>query len=259
MDDMDLVKSVNPSAGVGRISDDFLLAERMALSPREYGRERLGWGEQLLSDNCDALVKSWIARQDAESKVADGAAGLVFAVDVAPERRSASIAVCGVRDDGSRHLGLVDNRPGASWVMDRMMELIDRHRPAVVVVDDSTPNAALIRDLVDAYSPRRTLRAPSEPLVITDSRQMADACAGLMAELESLAPAMAHRGEPLVLAALQSAGRRRIGDAGWGWTRRGPAIAGHGVDISPLVAMTLALWGHSSCQTADDAPLVAWH
>jgi hypothetical protein len=260
MDDMGVVVAGNPAAAadVGRIGEGFLCSERLALPPSEYGRERLGWGESATSESTDKLVEFWLAQQDSASNVADECDGVVFAVDVAPERRSASIAVCGVRESGGRHLGLVDNGPGTSWVVGRLMDLVSRHKPVAVVLDDSTPNAALIRDLVDVYSPRRSARNPTDPLIITDSRQMADACAGLIEELESPSASVWHRGEPLVLAAMQAAGRRRIGDAGWGWARRGAAAPGRGVDISPLVAMTLALWGHGSCHAGGDAPLVAW-
>ena len=45
-----------------------------------------------------------------------------------------------------------------------------------------------------------------------------------------------HLGQPHLSAAVKAAVKRPLGDA-WAWNRKGS------VDISPLVAVTLALWG----------------
>ena len=52
-------------------------------------------------------------------------------------------------------------------------------------------------------------------------------------------PLLTHEGHPLVTAALGTAKKRAIGQAGgWGWDRKDPDV-----NIAPLVALTLAHYG----------------
>jgi hypothetical protein len=68
----------------------------------------------------------WLACLDDASK-AQGS--IAFAIDVAPDRSTASIAAAGGRADGRIHVELVDRRDGTDWVVSRMGELVERWRP----------------------------------------------------------------------------------------------------------------------------------
>ena len=57
---------------------------------------------------------------------AEGGSGLVFALDVAADHCTASIAVAWQRSDGGVHVMLADHREGVDWVAARCVELVDR-------------------------------------------------------------------------------------------------------------------------------------
>jgi hypothetical protein len=159
-------------------------------------------------------VASWEALEDRGSVVVDP---VWLAVDVAPDRSSASVAAAGLRADGLVHVEVVDRRPGTGWVADRVAELVARHEPVGVLVDAVSPAASL---------------AESVAAEVVPAQGMARAC-GVFFDLVADA-GLRHLGDPVLVAALKGARRRPLGDA-WAWSRRASSV-----DISPLVAVTLA-------------------
>jgi hypothetical protein len=63
---------------------------------------------------------------------------------------------------------------------------------------------------------------------------------------------MRYRPHPALDAAVAGARQRQLGD-GWAWARRGL-----GVDICPLVAVTLARWGHATRAHLDRGGVSAY-
>jgi hypothetical protein len=161
----------------------------------------------------------WSTLVDASSQPLDP---LVLSFDVAEDRSSASIAVCGTRADGLVHLEVVDSRPGTGWVVARLIELRDKHRPSAIAWDPKGPAGSLGPD------------AGKAGLVLTDvSLAETAAAAGALFDGCS-AREVRHLGQPSLNAALASAGKRPVGEA-WTWSRKSS-----GTDISPLVAVTIA-------------------
>jgi len=152
---------------------------------------------------------------------------VAFAVAVEGDRGHAAVGVAGRRADGLSHVELADYRPGTSWVVPRLLELWERHSPCAVVVDPSGHEASLIPPLEQA----------GVEILRPGSRDVA-AAFGQFYEAVVDAGSLRHRGQLELDAALASAMTRDVGDAGRTWARRGAAP-----DISPLVAVTLALWG----------------
>jgi hypothetical protein len=239
LDDLETVVAANPAAFHGRISRSYLEAERQELAaiPAEYARERLGWGEEPGTGSRGISVAAWLARKDDGSKAVGRR---VFALDVTPDRGSSSIAVAGVRSDGDVHGGLVDQRPGTGWVVARLKELRDRHRPQAVVLDGASPAAALLPDLAKAGFTVRSDSNPRGLLMVMSAAQMGQACGGLADAVAGDAPDFWHRGDPIVTTAIEGAATRDIGDGAWGWARKRSDV-----DISSLVALTAAAWGLS--------------
>ncbi|MGP4030059.1 hypothetical protein [Actinomadura sp. 3N407] len=58
----------------------------------------------------------------------------MFAVEVAPDRQSASIAVVGEREDGLLHGEIVAYEPGTSWVAPWIRARVVKWRPAGVAI-----------------------------------------------------------------------------------------------------------------------------
>ena len=167
---------------------------------------------------------SWVALLDPRSEPARPVA---FAVAVEGDRGHAAIAVAGQRADGVRHVELADYRPGTAWVVPRLLELHAKHSPCALVIDPTGHEASMIPELEQA----------GVELLKPGSRDVA-AAFGQFYEAAVDAGSLRHRGQPELDMALASAVTRDVGDAGRTWGRRHAAA-----DISPLVAVTLALWG----------------
>jgi hypothetical protein len=133
----------NPQLG-RRITWEYVRAERRALPPEEFARERLGWWDEPEDDASRAFdMKRWadLADKDAERGKAP-----VFAVATAPDRSWSAIAVAWRRPDGLVQVMLADYKQGASWVPDRLAELRTKWRGSVVA---DTASRGMVNDADD--------------------------------------------------------------------------------------------------------------
>jgi hypothetical protein len=219
-DDPEQWRKANPALE-RRISIEYVRAERRALPPEEFVRERLGWWEDPIAGDSGIPAADWSACAD---RAAALDAPVVLALDVAPGHGSAAIAACG------RALHVVDHHRSASWVVARVVELVAKHKPAAIGLDPTGPAGALIEDLKKAGI------TEDNGLVLLDGRSAVLACESFLASV--LDHTLVHRDEHALNAAVTGAGRRQVGDS-WKWSRRDSDT-----DISPLVAATVAryLW-----------------
>ena len=159
---------------------------------------------------------------------------LTLAVDVAPDRSVASVALSGLRADGRWHVELDEHRQGADWVPGWVQARAERNRLYAVVADEMS-------GLVEKRANGRFYLVGTDVVVTlaaAEGRDMAIACAKFYdAAMEG---SLAHTNQPQVNAALSTARKRMLG-AGWAWNRKNAAS-----DITPIVAETLALWGAQS-------------
>jgi hypothetical protein len=218
----------NPAMG-RRITVDYIAAERRALPPEEFARERLGWWDDP-DEDLDDLLTAWAGCADLASAPHGD---LVYAIDVSPNSRSAAIVAAIRRDDGLPHVEVVDHHAGTDWVAQRCAEL-DRHGPMEWLVDPAGPAGALLPELVEAGLVLRQMKA----------RELGQACESMVTAIRD--QALRHVDNGLLSAAIAGAGRRDVGDGLWVWSRRRS-----GVDICPLVAATSALWALSELAPDD--------
>jgi hypothetical protein len=238
-DDIDLWAQSNPALGI-RIMPSYVEAERGELEPRSFAVERLGVGDWPRTDGkMDTVIplETWDALLDQKSKVVDPVS---FAFDVTPDRSAASIGIAGRRKDGLAHVEVIEHRRGTGWVVGRLIELVEKHEAASVVCDNSSPAAALVPELEKAEVLVETVSAPEH----------AQAC-GLIFDAADQGK-MRHLGTTELRSAIRGAKKRPLGDS-WGWSRKNS-----GVDISPLVAVTLALWATLTKETGEPILAAAW-
>lgn len=225
-DDVEAVESwakANPALGI-RISPEHVGRELLSMSRKVFMRERLGVGDYP-SEGEDAwrviAEDAWRALADGSSQPCDPVA---FAIDTTPERSHSAIGVAGVSGE-ALHLEVVDHRPGTGWVVGRVKELAGRWSPCAVVVDAASPAGSLIAELegegIEVRSPK--------------GREVAQATGWLIDAVTD--QSIVHLDQAPLAAALAGAELRTLGDAS-AWARRGVSV-----DISPLVAVTLAAWG----------------
>lgn len=238
----------NPAMG-HRITLDFTWKELDALADEDFRRERLGvWSEEQFESVID--LAAWRALADEHSKARDPVA---LAIDVTPDRKRAAIAGAGRRADGLVHVEVIDDREGVSWVVKRVAELVERHKPCCIVIDGRGPAASLLPALAEAgLKVTAAPRAGSEDIVATTSAaEMASACGAFYDAIQ--AGSLRHLDQFSLNAAIEGATRRTLGDA-WAWSRKGSASS-----IAPLVALSLALYGLTLYgQKKGLVPMATW-
>lgn len=216
----EMIARANPALGIRIDLDHVLVTERAAMDHRTFCVERLGIGDWPTTDGGPAQVISpeqWAACLDPDRK-SDGPSALAY--DVNLERSAAAI---GAADD-DRFVKVLDHRPGTGWLVDRLVELSDEFG-LPVQADERGPGASFIPELRERGVAVETI----------NGQEYANACGSFFDLVDQ--QAMGHEGSPELDAAVRGTVKRPLEDK-WAWSRKRSS----GVDISPLVACTLALW-----------------
>lgn len=232
-DPSDLDSWYRAMPGLGRwVTEEAMRALYDELGPDLFARECLCVWDPEPGDDGSAVIppSSW-ARCSVPS--AERGDRVAYAIDAAPDGTSAAIAA----SDGVTSV-VLEHGPGTAWVAVKMAALVSR-RKGPVFLDPKSPAGALLVDLMDAG-------------IVTEDvspQQHAQACGGLLAAItfDGEGLRFQHSNQPHLNAAVTGAIRRPYGDA-WAWSRRNSKV-----DISPLVAVTLARWG---ALTFGDGPSV---
>lgn len=223
LDDREAWAQANPGLGI-RISEEFIeSAERTSMSDDEFAKERLSISPEL----ADGTTTAWSPGvwEAVCQNIDKPTAGLVFSVDVNPERSRTSIGVA-----GATGCGLVDDRPGVGWSVDELARLAKEHN-APVALASASPAGSLIVDLE-----RRGVTVL--PLSQGDVR---DACGWFFdAVAETKVVVKADR---RLDGAVAVAVKKASGD-GFVWDRKGG-------DVCPLMAVTLAAWQRQQTPAAS--------
>jgi hypothetical protein len=230
---VDVWYACNPSLGY-LIDEEFLSGQWRVFQssgrPAAFATEHLGlWPNSAATQWVVIPKSSWADAKDADSTVQDPVA---FAATVSTDRQWANIGVAGVRTDGLRHVELMDRRPGTGWVVDRLVELTERWKPCAVVIDAGGPAGSLVAAAEEAKLP---MIKPSVRDVVAAAGSFYDGVCP--ADGKSL---VRHIGQPDLDAAVAAAVKRKLG-AAWAWDQMAAAV-----DISPLIAVTNALWGYAT-------------
>lgn len=238
--DIEARYTANPALGI-RISLEYLADElRSFLNDPELGedawrRERLGIREET---SAEAVINldSWRALADRYSQMGNV---LAFAVDVPPDRTSATISAASFKANGDVQIEVVDRRAGTSWAAPRAKELQDRWKPVQFVLDEGSAAGALKDDFKKAG-------VKTKPLTM---REYANACGRVFDMIhrdttdgpeltDDASIRLAHIGQEELDDAVAAAKKRPLGDSAWVWSRKNVLA-----DISPLVGCTHALVG----------------
>lgn len=211
------------------ISAESMQSALVLLGPDEFAR---AYGNRWVNTSARVIpLDAWRAAAEPSAELPP--AGIVaVGFDAAVDRSDSSIVVCWRDAAGVAHLEVADHRPGTSWLVPRLLELVARWAPPIIGYDAAGP----VLDLADEAG-----RAGLD-VVGLKAREYAAACAALLDGLTGDPAGVRYRPHPALDAAAAAAVRRPLGDA-WAWGRR--ASAG---SLAPLTAGTVALWA------ADHAP-----
>lgn len=217
--DRKLWGQTNPGLG-RRISVDAVADELHSMDAGTFARERLGrWASEELSTVITAA--EW---RDTGTTSPPTEGRVSYALDMAPDRHRMSIGVC-IQGEVP-HVEAIDPlESGIGSVVDWLVERSEK--AAAIVVDGQSPAMSFVPEL----------QSRGVKVMITGAGDMATAC-GMFYDGVTRAT-LTHFAQPRLTDAVAGAKKRDIGQAGgWGWDRKSPDT-----DLTPLVAVTLALYG----------------
>lgn len=235
LDDVESWRKANPALG-RRMTVEYLEAERRALPPREFARERLGWWEDPPTMGESSVIDeaAWDAARDPDSQIVEGER-VAFAVDVSWDRSTSWIAAAGTRADGRPHLEVVATRPGTEWVTGWLADRVPAYGAVSVALQgNGAPVSSLLEELTE------TLSDVVSPMTGAD---LGRSCGAFYDAVTS--GQLVHLGQEPLDDAVDGAIVRPLGDA-WVWDRRRSPV-----DIAPLVAVTAALYAWQTGHTTD--------
>lgn len=226
-------------AAPGRISLDYIRAERLALTPLEFARERLSWGEDAAGASDPPFTLSQFELlTDPESRTVGPVALAAF---ISPDRDAWAIGVAGRRADGLVHIGLGGVGSGGPALAQRLIEV--RSEVALRrIVDDKASREAIAGDDWTVGPIAGLLRdAGCQPLVWS-ATEVRMACAALKDAV--IDRQVRHSGRSELLAAVKGAVPRNLAN-GWVYDYKKSA------DVPPLMAVVLA---HRALLLSESAP-----
>ncbi|WP_406527371.1 terminase [Streptomyces sp. I8-5] len=241
----------NPGLGY-RLQIDNIQSEFNGMDSDVFNTERLSVGDWPVLGEAWRVISqaAWMNRYDEMSRI-QGAP--VFSIDTTPDLRYSCIAAAGSNGEGSCHVevtgqnGVMDHRPGTKWVVPRAVELSKRHRGSVFVIDKGTQAGAYIDELTNA----------GVKVLTPTTREFAQGCgdfySGIVPRGGGPDPDIVHIDQPELKSAVAGADKRELADL-WAWDKRNSSV-----DISPLVAVTNAVWGYrKQVNKPKPKPLAAW-
>ena len=237
-DNPDLIESVakaNPGLGI-RITAEMLERAREAFRGNEvgYNREVLGVGEYPApSDGWLVIPQRWWTATTEDAKEPPRLTSPIFSIDVARDRSSSAIGVAGMRPDGFMGIELVEHRSGTKWIVPRVLELQEAWHPTHWVIDARAAAGSLETELTKAGITIERLQA----------RDVANASGLIFDAFRD--STLRHLGQSAVRTALAGADKRPLSES-WAFDRRNVAV-----DLTPLLAVTFALWGYQEFGVCD--------
>jgi hypothetical protein len=236
------------------ITMDAIRSERASLEAPEFARaygnipDRSGQRASMMSGG-------WAACADPGSRI-EGPVALAFAVapDESPWAGATSIAVSGRRADGLGHGELTEpRRPGTAGLVDRLVELAERHDACVLVMNGAGASAAFGKELIErgfaVTAPGKDPPAGKRRLQVTGAQEYAQACGALVQDVGN--GRWRHLGQEPLDKAVAGARTRPLADA-WAWSWRGAKA-----DTGPVEAVTLARHGFMTHGVAPPVPFFA--
>jgi hypothetical protein len=212
-DDPETWWSYMPALG-WTITQDVVAHERSGMPDGEWRRS---FGNQWTStDERTIPFQVW---EDAQNVTAEAAPAAALAIEVTPDRSAATI----VAGSAARVVEMVDQMPGTSWCVSRLVDLHKRYG-APVALDVAGPAGTLVPEL----------EAAGVTVVKLGTRDVVSAC-GVFFDALADGSVTVRRDVALDLAAA-AVNKRQVGDA-WLWSRKSPET-----DVVPIMAASLAFY-----------------
>jgi len=231
----------NPSMGMPIGPDeDFCRAELAAMrnDPDLFARERLSVGQWPTGEGGWSVIpeSDW---RDCAALYADMQPGVILAIDCTPELTWGTLAAAGKLENSDKSvIDIIDHRPGTDWIINRVLRIIQerRHRVLGVVISPRGPAGGLINKLERALEKIGKQHLLMKPTGVHEAQACVAFFDGVMKD-----DSIRHTNQQPLDDALAGVRKKEAADGLFLWVRRSLTV-----DISPLYAATLALWGLQS-------------
>jgi phage terminase large subunit-like protein len=209
----------NPALGLpGGPLPDALESDLLDIGEDRFRREHLNqWLDLGSLAGIDAIA--WAACFDPTPPPVE----VVLGLDITPERDRGSLVAAGSLGGARTAFEVIEHTADLQRLVARAAEVANDHA-APLILDRASPAGACIP----------ALEAAGVQIAMIPMPELARACGEFHDAV--IAHLIAQPGDPRLSDAVLGASKRRVGD-GWVWNRRA------GVDISALIAATLARWG----------------
>lgn len=241
LDDEQAWIRANPAAP-DRISIEAMERERSSMGDIGFARERLCiWPPDLSAGFTVISREQWEAMQDPDSGNPGDLVGRpALAIDISPRnqgRVTASIGLAQERFDGRRHIELIKQGPGSSWLVHDVVTLIKNVNPCAVTIDPGSPAGSVLSDLEAAM----TEAAIDLSLIVKMSARDVAQAFGMIYDAatstEEEGRAVTHLGQSELDVEVAAAGMRPVGD-GHAWDRKNANVG-----LTGIISVTHALFG----------------
>lgn len=164
---------------------------------------------------------------------------VALALAVAPDSSTSAIAVGGRRADGLGAGEVIDYRAGTAGLIDRVVEVAERWKPCVLVLNPAGAAGAFEKELIERgfalTQPGKDPPPGKRRLQLTGMREYSQACGALVDDVKN--DRWRHLGQEQLDKAAGDPRTRQLGD-GWAWSWKDSPE-----DVVPLEAVTLARHG----------------
>lgn len=140
--DVKAVIDAHPAVGF-TIEPDVVRKAAHTMKPAEFAR---AYANIRTQTRVSVFSSDVLARVLDHTATMTAGADIALGVAVSWDRSKAVIAAAGLASDGTPVCEIVDARPGAGWVADRLRQLADRHHPAAILVDARSPASPIAAD-----------------------------------------------------------------------------------------------------------------
>lgn len=241
----------NPGLGI-RLEWETTESEYLGHENQVFNQERLSVGDWPADGQAWAVIteEGWSRCVDSMSSL-QGAP--TFSIDTTPNKSNSCIAVAGDNGEGFIHTevtgrdGISDYRPGTDWVVARAKQINKNIRGGQWVINKGTQAGMFIDELESA----------GLKVVTPLEREYAHGCGDFFASVMPIggsSPTIRHNDQQELRTSIAGADKRDVGENVWAWSRRDSAS-----DISPLIAVTNAVWGHRKrVNKPKPKPMAAW-
>lgn len=204
----------------------------------DFEAEYLGWPPEVTAARWAVVSEpTWRSLQLPRIEGMPYEDPVAFGVESQPEQVSSSISMAARTSEGHTFIELIERRPGLTWTIDVLADLIRRHSPCAVGIAAHGPAAAIIEPL------KRRMRDDDldTELIVMQGPEVSKACAQFYTETgevgdhaEDTGRRLRHLGQRELDQSIAGAIKYKFNDQ-WRFQRSGEAG-----DASPVYSVVLA-------------------